>query len=83
MCTGIKPDFISIDGGEGGTGEAPVEFSNSVGTPMLEGLVLVNGLLRGAGIREDITLIVTGKILSAFSMVRAFALGGLFYISCW
>ncbi|KAJ3298210.1 hypothetical protein HDU79_000098 [Rhizoclosmatium sp. JEL0117] len=75
QSTGIKPDFITIDGGEGGTGAAPVEFSNSVGMPMMEGLILVNGLLRGAGIREDIKIIVSGKILSAFSMVRAWALG--------
>ncbi|KAJ3205568.1 hypothetical protein HDU82_005120 [Entophlyctis luteolus] len=49
--TGIKPDFITVDGSEGGTGAAPIEFSDSVGMPMMEGLTLVNGLLRGAGIR--------------------------------
>ncbi|KAJ3127851.1 hypothetical protein HK100_009524 [Physocladia obscura] len=75
QVTGIKPDFITVDGGEGGTGAAPVEFSNSVGMPMLEGLTLVNGLLRGAGIRQDIKVIASGKILSGFSMIRAFALG--------
>ncbi|KAJ3353164.1 hypothetical protein HDU83_007144 [Entophlyctis luteolus] len=73
--TGIKPDFITVDGSEGGTGAAPIEFSDSVGMPMMEGLTLVNGLLRGAGIRDEITVIASGKILSAFSIVRAFALG--------
>ena len=45
------PDFITVDGGEGGTGAAPPEFSNSVGTPLVEGLTFVNQVLLAAGIR--------------------------------
>jgi len=71
----IYPDFITVDGGEGGTGAAPNEFSNRVGFPMQDGLYLVNNLLLGAGVRDHVTLIVSGKILSGFSMVRAMALG--------
>ena len=73
--TGIKPDFIVIDGAEGGTGAAPVEFANRVGMPMLEGLTFVHNALRGAGIRNDIRLGAAGKIISAFDIARALALG--------
>ena len=73
--TGIKPDFITIDGGEGGTGAAPLEFSNSIGMPMLDGLAFVTDCLRGYGIRKDIKLIASGKILTGFHMFRAFAMG--------
>lgn len=71
----IYPDFITVDGGEGGTGAAPPEFSNSIGTPLVEGLYLVNSLLEGAAIREKIKIIVAGKVLSGFSLVRCLALG--------
>src|SRR5690606_24279396 len=70
LATGIKPDFIVIDGAEGGTGAAPVEFANRVGMPMLEGLTFVHNALRGAGIRSEIRLGAAGKILSAFEMAR-------------
>ena len=73
--TGVKPDFISIDGGEGGTGAAPVEFSNSVGTPFREGLSFAYNALVGFGIKTDIQLIASGKIVSGFDMFRAIALG--------
>lgn len=73
--TGIKPDFIAVDGGEGGTGAAPLEFTNRVGTPYRDGLAFVDNALRGFGLRDDITLIASGKILTAFHMYRAFALG--------
>lgn len=75
LKTGIKPDFIVIDGAEGGTGAAPVEFANRVGMPMLEGLTFVHNALRGAGIRDDIKLGAAGKIISAFDIARALALG--------
>jgi glutamate synthase domain-containing protein 2 len=69
------PDFITIDGGEGGTGAAPPEFTNSVGMPLLDALAFVDNALRGFGIRNEMKLIASGKILSGFHMVRAMALG--------
>ena len=76
--TGIKPDFIVVDGAEGGTGAAPIEFANRVGMPMLEGLSFVQNALRGAGVREDIRVGVAGKIITAFDIARAMALGADF-----
>ncbi|MCV9386926.1 FMN-binding glutamate synthase family protein [Reichenbachiella ulvae] len=73
--TGIKPDFITIDGGEGGTGAAPLEFSNSIGMPLRDGLAFVHDTLRGYDLRKDIKLFASGKILSGFHMFRLFALG--------
>ncbi len=73
--TGILPDFISVDGGEGGTGAAPLEFSNHVGTPLIEGLIFVDNALRGYGIRKDIKLIASGKVSSGFDMLKRLALG--------
>jgi len=69
------PDFISVDGGEGGTGAAPPEFTNSVGMPLLDALSFIDNALRGFGIRDEMKLIASGKILSGFHMVRAMALG--------
>ncbi|MDX1668565.1 MAG: FMN-binding glutamate synthase family protein, partial [Limnobacter sp.] len=73
--TGCYPDFIVIDGSEGGTGAAPVEFADNVGFPMQEGLRLVHNTLVGLGIREDIRLVAAGKIISAYDIVRTCALG--------
>ncbi|PKP51207.1 MAG: FMN-binding glutamate synthase family protein, partial [Bacteroidetes bacterium HGW-Bacteroidetes-12] len=73
--TGIKPDFITVDGGEGGTGAAPVEFSNSLGMPLRDGLAFVVDTLKSFGLKEEIKVIAAGKILSGFHMVRAIALG--------
>ncbi len=73
--TGIKPDFITIDGGEGGTGAAPIEFTNSVGTPLKDALIIVNNALIGTGLRDDIKIIAAGKIISAFHLIKALALG--------
>jgi glutamate synthase domain-containing protein 2 len=73
--TGIVPDFIVVDGAEGGTGAAPVEFANRVGMPMLEGLTFVHNTLRGAGIRDQVRIGAAGKIVSAFDIARAIALG--------
>lgn len=73
--TGIYPDFIVVDGAEGGTGAAPVEFSNHVGMPMVEGLTFVHNTLRGAGIRDQVKVGAAGKIVSAFDVARALALG--------
>lgn len=73
--TGIKPDFITLDGSEGGTGAAPIEFTNSVGTPIKDALITVNNALIGTGLREDIKIIAAGKIISAFHLIKALALG--------
>ncbi|WP_440454232.1 FMN-binding glutamate synthase family protein [Psychrobacter sp. ASPA161_9] len=69
------PDFIVIDGAEGGTGAAPVEFMDNVGMPMVEGFLLVHNTLVGAGIRDKIKLGVSGKIVSGFDIARLIALG--------
>ncbi len=71
----VYPDFITIDGGEGGTGAAPNEFSNHVGWPLVDALMFVNNLLLGTGLREELKIIASGKILSGFSMLRTTALG--------
>jgi glutamate synthase domain-containing protein 2 len=73
--TGITPDFIVVDGAEGGTGAAPLEFTDHVGSPMQEGLLLVHNTLRGAGLREKIKLGCAGKVVSAFDIARLMALG--------
>jgi glutamate synthase domain-containing protein 2 len=75
LKTKIYPDFIVIDGTEGGTGASPVEFSNHVGTPLQEGLRLVHNSLVGVNLREQIKIGCSGKIISAFDMAVAFALG--------
>lgn len=73
--TNIMPDFITIDGSEGGTGAAPIELTNSVGTPLRDALVYVNNALIGTGLRPHVKIIVAGKIISAFHMIKALALG--------
>jgi glutamate synthase domain-containing protein 2 len=75
LATGILPDFITVDGGEGGTGAAPVEFSSSIGMPLLEGLAFVVNTLNGFSLKEEIKVIASGKIISGFHMARVFALG--------
>ncbi|HUG57696.1 MAG TPA: FMN-binding glutamate synthase family protein [Candidimonas sp.] len=75
LHTGITPDFIVVDGAEGGTGAAPIEFVDHVGTPLREGLRLVHNTLVGIGLREKIKLGASGKIISAFDMARVMALG--------
>lgn len=64
MCV-CYPFSLIVQGSEGGTGAAPPEFSNSIGTPLVEGLVLVDDLLRGAGLRENVKIICSGKVRSA------------------
>jgi glutamate synthase domain-containing protein 2 len=73
--TGIYADFITVDGGEGGTGAAPLEFSNSVGMPLREALVLVYDVLKGFGLKEHIKIIASGKVATGFDLVRHFAMG--------
>jgi glutamate synthase domain-containing protein 2 len=73
--TGIVPDFIVVDGKEGGTGAAPAEFMDRAGTPMQDGLMLVHNTLVGVGLREQIRIGAAGKIVTAFDMARTLALG--------
>lgn len=73
--TGKTPDFIVVDGGEGGTGAAPLEFINRLGTPMTEALLLVHNTLVGTNLREHIAIGAAGKITSAFNVARTLALG--------
>jgi glutamate synthase domain-containing protein 2 len=75
LKTGIYPDFIVVDGKEGGTGAAPLEFVDHIGKPLREGLSFVHNALVGIGARDRIRLGASGKIVSAFDMVRAMALG--------
>ncbi len=69
------PDFITVDGGEGGTGSAPIEFTNYVGTPLLEGLSFVNKLIKKYKLKKQIKLIASGKAIDAFDVVKLLAIG--------
>ncbi len=73
--TGVTPDFIVVDGAEGGTGAAPTEFSDHIGMPMREGLLFVHNTLVGAGLREIIRIGAAGKIVSAFDIASVLAIG--------
>lgn len=73
--TGITPDFIVVDGAEGGTGAAPLEFTDHVGAPVQEGLLLVHNTLRGVGLRGRVSIGCAGKVVSAFDIARMMALG--------
>ena len=75
LVTGITPDFIVVDGAEGGTGAAPLEFTDHVGAPLQEGLRLVHNTLRGVGLRSRIRVGCAGKVISAFDIARMMALG--------
>lgn len=74
-ATGIQPDFITVDGAEGGTGAAPLEFSDSVGMPLEPALKFIDQTLRGEGLREHIRIIASGKVLGAFSIIKFLAYG--------
>jgi glutamate synthase domain-containing protein 2 len=71
----IYPDFITVDGGEGGTGAAPLEYSNSIGMPLSDGLSFVSDMLIGFDIKKHIKIIASGKIITGFNIVRNIALG--------
>ncbi len=73
--TGITPDFIVVDGAEGGTGAAPLEFMDHMGMPLRDGLTFVHSVLMGVDLRDKIKLGASGKITSAFDMARVMALG--------
>ena len=75
LDTGILPDFIVVDGGEGGTGAAPLEFTDHVGAPLQEGLLLVHNTLTGLNLRSRIRIGCAGKVVSAFDIARNMALG--------
>ena len=73
--TGILPDFITVDGAEGGTGASPAEFIDHVGVPMHEALMLVHNTLVGLGLRDQVKVAAAGKITSAFDIARTMAMG--------
>src|SRR5690606_37222995 len=72
--TGIRLDYIVVDGAEGGTGAAPVEMSNRIGMPLREGLILLRNALVGCELRDDIRLSAAGKVHSGAGMAMKFAL---------
>jgi glutamate synthase domain-containing protein 2 len=73
--TDIYPDFIVIDGGEGGTGAGPIEFVDHMGSPLIDGLIFAQNVLVGSGVRDKLKLAASAKITSAFEMARVLALG--------
>jgi glutamate synthase domain-containing protein 2 len=73
--TGLLPDYIVVDGAEGGTGAAPAEFIDHVGVPMNEALILVHNTLVGLNLRDRVRLGAAGKVTSAFEIARTIALG--------
>src|SRR5664279_3897130 len=73
--TGITPDFVVVDGAEGGTGAAPVEFTDHVGAPLQEGLLLVHNTLVGLNLRDKVKIGCAGKVITAFDIARMLALG--------
>jgi glutamate synthase domain-containing protein 2 len=78
---GVTPDFIVVDGGEGGTGAAPVELTDHVGAPLNEALGFVHNALVGVGLRERIKLGASGKLITAYDLCRAFAIGADYVMS--
>lgn len=75
LKTDILPDFITIDGSEGGTGAAPKEFANHIGTPLHDALNFVQNALVGCGLRDRLKIIASGKVIDGFTMITKFALG--------
>lgn len=75
QTTGITPDFISVDGAEGGTGAAPMEFSDGVGMPLQPALIFVHQTLQHYNLRDEIKLIAAGKIISGLSILKTLAMG--------
>ena len=75
LITGITPDFITVDGAEGGTGAAPVEFTNRLGMVCLEGVYFTHNALIGVGLRDKIRIIASGKTASSFDLLSKIALG--------
>ena len=75
ISTGLKPDFITVDGSEGGTGAAPLEFANSIGMSLRDGIIFVHDTLCRHGLKEDIKIIASGKIITGFDIIKILALG--------
>lgn len=75
LATGIKPDFIVLDGAEGGTGAAPMEFIDYIGMPVADALVFVTTLLKKHGLRDEIKILASGKIVTSFDITKAMAFG--------
>jgi glutamate synthase domain-containing protein 2 len=75
LKTNIMPDFITVDGAEGGTGAAPEEYTNFIGTPLEPGLVFVHNALVGINVRDKIRIICSGKVTNGFDLVTNIALG--------
>ena len=73
--TGTLADFVTVDGSEGGTGAAPVEFTDHLGCPLRDAIIYVDNTLKGAGVRQHVKIAASGKIVSAYDMVRHLALG--------
>jgi glutamate synthase domain-containing protein 2 len=73
--TGIKPDFITVDGAEGGTGAAPIDFSNYVGMPWEDALIFVVDTLNTYGLKREIKIITATKIFTAFDVFKALCIG--------
>ena len=75
ITTGIKPDFITIDGGEGGTGASPIEFADSIGMPLRDGLSFAVDTLNGYDLKKEIKVIAAGKVFNGFHIARLIAIG--------
>lgn len=73
--TGIRPEFIVVDGGEGGTGAAPLELSDWIGMPLNEGLILMRNALVGCGLKDSVRLVASGKVYSGMGLARNMAIG--------
>lgn len=75
IATGIKPDFITVDGGEGGTGASPIEFADSIGMPLRDGLAFAVDALNGYDLKKDIKIIAAGKVFNGYHIARLIAIG--------
>ena len=75
LITEIKPDFITVDGGEGGTGAAPLEYTNSIGMPLTDALAFASDCLTGFDLKKDIKIIASGKIFTGFHLIKRLGLG--------
>ncbi len=73
--TKLLPDFITVDGGEGGTGAAPIEFSDHLGAPLRDGLILVHNALVGIGVRDQLRIAASAKRTSGFEIAAAMSMG--------
>ena len=75
VAEGVAPDFIVVDGSEGGTGAAPLEFEDHVGTPLTEGLITMHNALVGVGLRDQVALGASGKVATGSDVLKRLAQG--------